>query len=220
MSEVSSTTSIPYKNQLFRALAAIAAVELCRRVSNIEYTTSNSSHYIILLHLITFASWFGCSIWVSFIAGIVMFKNLPRHVFGRLNARLFPAYFQFSVLMNLLAIATSGSVMGLSSDSNSSPTSLWVILTCTLLNLFYFEPATTRIMYKRHAVEKTLGTGHEVGKLKPDDPKKANDPKLVALSKTFGMLHGVSTLLVLGSLGCGCVWLSECAGRMVEGSGK
>ena len=58
-------------------------------------------------------------------------------------------------------------------------------------------------MYQRQAVEKSLGTGHEVGKLKPDDPRKANDPELKALSKTFGMLHGISSLLNLAALGFG-----------------
>jgi hypothetical protein len=158
-----------------------------------------------------------------------MFKTLPRHVFGRLQSRLFPAYFQFSVVTIIVAIATSSAIVTSSSrddesstsaataNNNSIPYSLIVILACTLLNLLYFEPATTRVMYQRHAVEKRLGTGHEIGKIRPDDPKKANDPQLKALSKTFGMLHGISTLLNLGALGFGCAWLSRCASQMAAG---
>ena len=150
-----------------------------------------------------------------------MFRTLPRHVFGRLQSRLFPAYFQFSVVTIVVAIATSSAV-GDSETSvisqNAIPYALIVILATVLLNLLFFEPATTKVMYKRHAIEKRLGTGHEVGKIKPDDPKKANDPQLKAISKTFGMLHGISTLLNLGALGFGCAWMSKCATQMAQGS--
>ena len=40
--------------------------------------------------------------------------------------------------------------------------------------------------------ERELGTGDEVGQLKPSDPKKANDPRLVKITKEFGMYHGIS----------------------------
>jgi len=71
-------------------------------------------------------------------------------------------------------------------------------------------------MYKRHALEKRLGTGHEIGKMRPDDPEQANDPQLKALSKKVGMLHVISTLLNIAVLGFGCVWSSECAEAMVK----
>jgi hypothetical protein len=36
------------------------------------------------------------------VAGIVMFKTLPRQEFGRVQAKLFPIYFQMSAAMTLL----------------------------------------------------------------------------------------------------------------------
>ena len=63
-------------------------------------------------------------------------------------------------------------------------------------------------MYERHVVERKLGTGHEIGILKPKDPKIANDPELRALSKKFGTLHGLSTLFNLAALAVGCYWLN------------
>merc|ERR1712194_262796 len=74
-----------------------------------------------------------------------------------------------------------------------------------LINQFYLEPKTTAVMFERHEIEKRLGTGHEVGQLKPDDPVKANDPELVAATKRFGKLHGLSTSLNLIGL-CQGVW--------------
>mmetsp|Transcript_26459 Transcript_26459/g.72747 ORF Transcript_26459/g.72747 Transcript_26459/m.72747 type:complete len:215 (+) Transcript_26459:185-829(+) len=214
MSDVSTTAPIGSR-QIVRALVLMAVLGGCTWTSTLSGTDGeSSSHWVVLLHLLAVSSWFGCSVWVSFIAGIIMFQTLPRHTFGRLQSKLFPAYFVFSAGSIALAIATSRAVVGASGEL---PHSLIAILATVLLNLFYFEPATTRVMYQRHAVEKRLGTGHEIGKLRPDDPQKANDPQLKALTKTFGMLHGISTLLNLAALGFGCVWLSRCAERMVLG---
>lgn len=221
MSDVSSTAPTGDK-QVVRAFVLTAVLAGCTWFSSSSNNNGTGSHGVVLLHLLAFSSWFGCSVWVSFIAGIVMFKTLPRHTFGRLQSKLFPAYFLFSAGAIIIAIVTSGAFLS-SSDGTAGdtattiPYSLIIILACTLLNMLYFEPATTRVMYQRHAVEKRLGTGHEIGKIRPDDPKKANDPQLKALSKTFGMLHGVSTLLNLAALGFGCAWLSKCAERIVVG---
>eukprot|EP00531_Pseudo-nitzschia_arenysensis_P011548 CAMPEP_0116117142 /NCGR_PEP_ID=MMETSP0329-20121206/1410_1 /TAXON_ID=697910 /ORGANISM="Pseudo-nitzschia arenysensis, Strain B593" /LENGTH=210 /DNA_ID=CAMNT_0003610677 /DNA_START=8 /DNA_END=640 /DNA_ORIENTATION=- len=209
MSDVSKTAPT-INNQIFRVAVLIAVLGGSSWVSAVS--SSSTNHTVVLVHLLAFSSWFGCSIWVTFVSGIVMFKTLPRHVFGRLQSRLFPAYFQFSVVTLVSAIATSSAVEG-----DRTPYSLIAILACALLNLLYFEPATTKVMYQRHAVEKRLGTGHEIGKLKPDDPKKANDPELKALSKTFGMLHGISSLLNLAALGFGCFWLNKFAVQMTNG---
>ena len=48
--------------------------------------------------LLCFSVWFGAAIWVSFISGFVMFKTLPRHMFGRVQAKLFPRYFGLSAV--------------------------------------------------------------------------------------------------------------------------
>ena len=213
MSNISKTAPTLDK-QLSRALMLVATLGACSYFSANAQSSSNSwlaTQRVALLHLLAFASWFGCSIWVSLVAGIVMFKTLPRHVFGRLQARLFPAYFKFSTATLVVSVATSGAI-----DKDGIPYLLIVTLAANLLNQLYFEPATTKVMYQRHAVEKRLGTGHEVGKIKPDDPVKANNPELVALSKTFGMLHGISTLLTLGGIGAGCVWLNACADQLAS----
>merc|ERR1719343_2002056 len=119
------------------------------------------------MHLFCFASWFGCSMWVSFIAGLVMFHNLPRHVFGRLQAKLFPRYFQWSfgfVAMTLFlnAVGPLSAMLNISPDAAKStsassstldlPTSqivnLLLILAVILTNMLYFEPVTTAVMFE------------------------------------------------------------------------
>lgn len=51
------------------------------------------------LHLLAFATWFGTVVYTTFIAGITMFKNLPRRTFGTLQSKLFPLYFQLCTAM-------------------------------------------------------------------------------------------------------------------------
>lgn len=200
----SSTTAPTINKQIVRGGILISIL-----LGSTWLSKSGSQHSIVLLHLVAFSSWFGCSVWVSFVAGLVMFNNLPRHVFGRLQSKLFPAYFQFSTLCIVISILTT--------TTQDSKLLLYLILGAILANLLYLEPQTTKVMYQRHAVEKRLGTGHEVGQLRPDDPVKANDPSLKELSKKFGMLHGISSLSNLIALGIGCVWYSYICGTIVVG---
>ena len=50
------------------------------------------------LHLCVWASWFGTIFYTTFVAGIAMFKQLPRQTFRDVQEVLFPAYFQISTL--------------------------------------------------------------------------------------------------------------------------
>jgi len=183
----------------------------------------------LVSHLFSYASWFGCSMWISFVGGLVMFNNLPRHVFGRLQSKLFPRYFQFSLLTMCLSLislllwrwenkkldqGTNLTLMAMEMmRANQSP--IWfhaIIIATTCANLFYFEPKTTATMFKRHIIEKKLGTGHEVGSLRPTDPKileeYAKDGELKQINRKFGMLHGLSTTLNLLALcfGVAHIW--------------
>lgn len=51
-------------------------------------------HAAASVHLLSFSIWFGTVVHTTFVAGITMFKNLPRRVFGTLQSKLFPLYFR------------------------------------------------------------------------------------------------------------------------------
>jgi hypothetical protein len=211
MSDVSKTAPDMSK-QFVRAAILVAILAV-----SVRYTTDKSvgryQHLLVLTHLLSFMSWFGCSVWVSFVAGLVMFKNLPRHTFGRLQSKLFPAYFLFSALMIGVSIVSASALTSEWQQRYKIPLSS--ILVTVLVNLVYLEPKTTAVMFERHVVERRLGTGQEVGIIKPKDPKIANDPELKKLSKQFGMLHGMSTLMNLAALGVGCYWINFLTQQMV-----
>lgn len=39
--------------------------------------------------MVSFAAWMGSTLWVTFIAGITMFRNMPRQIFGKVQVRGF-----------------------------------------------------------------------------------------------------------------------------------
>jgi len=148
-----------------------------------------SSQIKAIVHLFSFASWFGTMIYTTFVAGITMFQNLPRQIFGKLQSKLFPIYFMMSSILILLQIPTiPSSVLDRDSSSFSSPILLGCALVMTLLNQFLLEPLSTNIMFQRHALENDSKTN-------TDEHKK--------LGSKFGMYHGISALLNLGALICG-----------------
>lgn len=58
------------------------------------------------LHVLAFGTWFGTVAYTTFVAGITMFRNLPRRTFGQLQAKLFPKYFALSSIALVLQVCT------------------------------------------------------------------------------------------------------------------
>ena len=163
--------------------------------------TTESNTIAKAMHMFSISIFFGCSTWVSFVAGIVMFKTLPRHVFGKLQSKLFPAFFQFTSLTLIIAILTL--VFGLNQEWTS--TSVLLVsssLFFQLLNLVWLEPVTTKIMFERHILERSLKTGHEIGTLTPDTALARENKDLKAITRRFGMWHGMSATGTLIAWGC------------------
>lgn len=198
------------RRQLFRAVTVSGAL-LSSIVASRDHLGTSTKWTV---HLFLFACFYGCTVWVTFVAGIVMFKNLPRHTFGNLQSKLFPRYFQFcgaavgSCLLLEVARRTNDD-----DASASMPIAqtrcLSAVLATIAANHFVLEPKTTSLMFRRHAVERRIGTGKEVGVLRPDPSLlvgKEEDAKLLeTLSKQFGKLHGMSASLNLVAL-CLATW--------------
>ena len=205
------------KRQMFRATTILLALVLSIMLANNTSldTVKSMKGNKWNLHLFSFACFFGCGIWVTFVAGLVMFNNLPRHVFGKLQSKLFPKYFQFSILwvgvcllMEFLVLLERYFYNGDDIDQfskfllpNPQLYNLVAIIVTLIWNL-KLEPITTKVMFKRHTVERKMGTGQEVGVVKPAkaiiDAADPNDvEELKTLSKMFGKLHGISASLNL-----------------------
>ncbi|XP_038988452.1 transmembrane protein 205-like [Phoenix dactylifera] len=158
-----------------------------------------------LAHLLCFATCWGTALWVTFIGGIIMFKNLPRHQFGNLQSKMFPAYFMAVSVCAAISVAAFAYLHPWKSASSLERYQLGFLLSSlgfNLSNLFVFTPMTIEMMMRRHKVERELGIGEEVGWSKNMEVAKSN-PKLAAMNKKFGMIHGLSSLaniMAFGSL--------------------
>ncbi|KAK9802564.1 hypothetical protein WJX73_003683 [Symbiochloris irregularis] len=155
-------------------VAAIAAVS-----GSMNFLPGQLSRSV---HLTGFAVWLGTNVWVS-VAGLIMFKNLPRQTFGKLQAKLFPPYFA----ANVAAIAVQ--IGSLAFTSGTTPVvnqiALGGALVINLANWLVVEPGATRVMLERYQLE--------------NSPNR-DAAKVKQLYKQFGKLHGLSSSLNLGSL--------------------
>ena len=106
-----------HNSNFFRALSILYALLFA------VYTTSKSpstatnalskigKHLILsskaaaTVHMLSFGTWFGTVVYTTFIAGITMFKNLPRRTFGTIQSKLFPLYFQLCTGMVALQVS-------------------------------------------------------------------------------------------------------------------
>ena len=72
-----------------------------------------STQVAAAIHLLAFGTWFGTVFYTTFIAGLTMFKNLPRQTFGTLQSKLFPKYFLLCSITIVLQVSmvTSGYFM-------------------------------------------------------------------------------------------------------------
>ncbi|KAG6525702.1 transmembrane protein 205-like isoform X1 [Zingiber officinale] len=158
-----------------------------------------------ILHLLAFATDWGAALWVTFIGGIIMFKNLPRHQFGNLQSKMFPAYFTLVSVCSVVSVVAFAYIHPWRSASLIERYQL-VFLLCALgfnlSNLIIFTPMTIEMMKQRHKIERDLSIGEEVGWSKNVQVAKTN-PQLAAMNRKFGMIHGLSSLaniMAFGSL--------------------
>lgn len=81
-----------HNTPLFRSIALLAVL-VAAGASAQSPLSKLPAKASSVIHVISFGTWFGTVMYTTFVAGITMFKNLPRQTFGKLQAKLFPKYF-------------------------------------------------------------------------------------------------------------------------------
>jgi prepilin signal peptidase PulO-like enzyme (type II secretory pathway) len=170
-------------NPIVRTIALIGTVAAA------AYSTSFLPAAAVgFVHMLAFGMWFGTLGWTSFIFGIVAFRNLPRQTFGKLQAKLFPKYFTVSAAAPALLLATLNYLTG-GAPPAKEMTLLGLSLGASLMNLFFTEPAATKVMFRRYELENQGAAVRDEAQIKE-------------LAKQFGKWHGISSLLNLIVLIC------------------
>lgn len=156
-----------------------------------EEVLFGSNFYSTLCFLFFFAFGLGMNLWVTFIAGIVMFKTLPRHMFGNVQSRLFPCFFAasgVSFMAQLFSFSPVRSWNILDSEDDCMILTLIMGFMCSFINGWHVGPKSSVIMFKCHAFEK------EEGETPPHIVKLKENEEYVKLRKQFGKYHGMSMM--------------------------
>jgi NAD/NADP transhydrogenase beta subunit len=200
-------------NPASRLAALIAVVAIGVALSGVYPSNRLNSKAAIntdtvkFIHLLFVAASVGVGNWTTFVFGLVAFKNLPRRIFGNLQARLFPWYFRVLTLSQAIALLTHITLHSGKQHRDMRSTGVLIVaLVCSLLNLLFIEPATTATMFKRHVLENDHGEA--------DQAALKQKPEYKQISKKFGMLHGLSSLANLIGLGAVHVHLWYLASKL------
>ncbi|KAG6011395.1 hypothetical protein E4U43_008348 [Claviceps pusilla] len=173
-------------------------------------------------HIISYGALLGTSIFHSFINGPTVFTVVERPVFSKIQAKLFPIYFGMQTAIPVVLALTfpGNALLGVSSgpsgllETSSRWESLAPIATMFvtgLINLVVMLPATNNVIKERRGQAKRDGKEYyEEG---------PHSEEMRALSKKFGKLHGISSLLNLFTVGAAVAYgftLGSCLQSIVD----
>ncbi|XP_067416544.1 transmembrane protein 205 [Emydura macquarii macquarii] len=150
----------------------------------------------------------GMQIWVTFISGFVLIRNVSRHTFGLVQSKLFPFYFSALVVcafLNLCIFACYHPRELLSTWETLQGMLYFVCLLLASVNGLGFSRATTAAMFRMHAIEREHGLGGEVGlaaRREAYQQLRERDPKYRDARQIFFKHHGLSSFCNLVCLTC------------------
>ncbi|NXC83934.1 TM205 protein, partial [Cercotrichas coryphoeus] len=165
------------------------------------------SNTIKLLHLLFLSTSWGMQLWVTFVAGFVMSRHLPRHTFGSIQRQLFPYYFHICstcAFLNLTLFAMSHPSERLGEEHTAQ---IIIFLTCiaaSVLNAAWFGQVTSATAAELQRVESSHGLGQELGPAarEPRRRLRASNPGYRQLARRFALHHGLSSLCNLLCMAC------------------
>ncbi len=149
--------------------------------------------FLRFIHLFTFIFWYGTLLYFTFIQAPVLFKSLPRELFGQVQSFLFPAYYWISYICGTLLVVSYHLLHPL---KNYLPqdcvkiTALCLMLLFSLGQGLWIGPQVAALRVERQAAEQAKDT-----------------TQLEILSKQFGKAHGISSLFNLIVIIAGMVYL-------------
>nr|XP_009858558.1 transmembrane protein 205-like [Ciona intestinalis] len=186
---------------VFAALALLSVGYILTQNDNEKAEILNrrilgNEFYQTLVFLLCFAINLGITVWVSFPAGIIMFKTLDRHTFTNVQSRLFPVYFIIVGVTGFVQLVVALKHKSFSLSSSNPDLLLLACLCVEVLNGFLngciFGPYMSGILHKKISLER------EEGVIPPMIGSKLGENKeYKAICKQFGMVHGLSTIVNL-----------------------
>ncbi|CAG0916432.1 unnamed protein product [Notodromas monacha] len=161
-----------------------------------------------LCYVLTFATEFGSQIWMTFVSGIALFFQVPRHVFGKVQRVLFPLYF---LLNSIWAFVVLAMYKGLLADKtwasqrsqrheqaphffqcfleqiNSQVLILAMAFVLQAYVRLFLSPSLVKLIDSKSVMEKAAGVGREVGKYEFGELKRC--PHFMRMHRGFRRIH-------------------------------
>ncbi|OWF55770.1 transmembrane protein 205-like [Mizuhopecten yessoensis] len=175
-----------------RYLAALlATIALSFALYPGNSSTGQSSKVYTFLYFFTFVSHYGAQFWMTFVAGLLLFFNLPRIWFGHVQSKLFPLFFCFGFVTSSITIATFVSQHRLDDENRQKQIAALVVsLGADFINAFLLSPIIVESMLQRFSMEKKSGKAYEVGFT--DLSELLKNPEYACVNRTFRLYHGLS----------------------------
>ncbi|XP_054859824.1 transmembrane protein 205 [Eublepharis macularius] len=171
-------------------------------------TEGEPGSLIKIVHLFFLSTAWGMQLWVTFIAGFVLFRGVSRHTFGLVQSKLFPFYF-YTLLgctfLNLAVFAMYHPRDLLSTGETIQIVLFFLCLVLAAANASWFSQTTTKTMFKMQEIEREHGLGEEVGMSSQREAYqrlKERDAKYRSLRQKFFTFHGISSLCNLTCVVC------------------
>ncbi|NXI15255.1 TM205 protein, partial [Irena cyanogastra] len=174
---------------------------------------------IKLLHLLFLSTSWGMQVWVTFVAGFVMSRHLPRHTFGSIQRELFPYYFHITstcAFLNLTLFAMSHPSERLGEEHRTQIIIFLVCIAAAVLNAQWLGQVTAATLGELQQVERSHGLGQELGPAgsEPRRQLRASNPGYRQLARRFALCHALSSLCNLLCIVCNGLSLGHLAARL------
>jgi hypothetical protein len=152
-----------------------------------------SMAFLRFFHLFVFVFWYGTLLYFTLIQAPILYKNLPRDLFGLVQAKLFPVYYWISYICGTLLVLTYNQLHPLKNYENQDcvkMTALCLMLLFSLAQGLWIGPRVARLRAEKKSAE---------------EAKDAS--KIGLLGEKFGKAHGLSSLFNLLVILAGLVYL-------------
>lgn len=210
------------------AAAAAASPILSAAASGCPRMQPRASIFVSLAYFFSFAMHFGAQMWMTFVSGLALYFNLPRHTFGRVQEILFPKYFSMGSALSVVTLITFIKLQQTAHPELRSagfhswdPVLLLQLVSlgmCTSLELIvclYLAPPMLQLMHLKYHYEANETVGQEVGHFSGTENaqlRRSNHYQVV--HKRFRQIHMTTALANMVALLCTFVHLHYLASRV------
>ncbi|XP_065165517.1 transmembrane protein 205 isoform X2 [Atheta coriaria] len=182
-------------------IVAVATVACLWHPRREEAPVAAASRIVRFAYFGSFCMYLGSQFWMTFVSGLALYFNLPRHHFGDVQRVLFPKYFALnSALTFIILVIFTQSAQELHGCKLYQMIALAVSFIINLVIRLYLTPPLLRLIFIKNKIEKEAGVGMEVGAA--DVGALRNCPHYTKIHHMFRKVHMSIAIGNIITMGC------------------